>query len=127
MDEQVSVFRGRLVLIRLVLTGIPVFWLSLVPIPVSILDKLIKVIFSYLWGTTSNYKKFHLADWQLLAHPTSLGGCEIKHFPSFSLSLIMKCFWLVINSDGIWNHLISAKYLKNRPLSSWLREKNFKN
>ena len=43
---------GRLVLIRSVLSSIQVFWLSLVPIPSSILEKLRKLIFSFLWGSS---------------------------------------------------------------------------
>ena len=37
----------------------------------------------------------------------------------------MKSFWLALNSNGIWHHLISIKYLKNRPIHTWLREKIF--
>ena len=32
---------------------------------------------------------------------------------------------MVLNSSGIWNKLISVKYLKNRPVHIWLREKRF--
>ena len=64
-------------------------------------------------------------DWKSLAFPISQGGWGIKHLPSFSLSLRMKSFWLVLNSSGIWNKLISVKYLKNRPIHTWLREKIF--
>ena len=42
---------GRLVLIRSVLSSMPVYWMALVPIPTSILDKLRKMIFSFLWGS----------------------------------------------------------------------------
>ena len=83
------------------------------------------MIFSFLWGSTSKTKKFHLVDWHLLARPISHGGWGIKHLPSFSLSLRMKRFWLVLNSNGIWNHLIAVKYLKNKPLHIWLKDKNF--
>ena len=116
---------GHLVLIRSVLSSIPVYWMALVPIPSSILDKVIKLIFSFLWGSSSKIKKFHLADWHVLARPTSLGGWGIKHLPSFSLSLRMKSFWLALQSKGIWHLLISIKYLKNKPLHSWFREKRF--
>ena len=37
----------------------------------------------------------------------------------------MKRFWLAINSKGIWNLLIAVKYLKNKPLHIWFKEKNF--
>ena len=116
---------GHLVLIRSVLSSIPVYWLSLFPIPATILDKLRKFIFTFLWGSSANIKKFHLANWKLLPRPFFLGGWGIKHLPSFSLSLRMKSFWLVFNSFGIWNNLISVKYLKNRPVHTWLREKRF--
>ena len=116
---------GRLVLIRAVLSSMPVYWMDLVPIPSSILDKLRKVIFSFLWGSSDKTKKFHLVDWHLLARPTSHGGWGIKHLPSFSLSLRMKSFWLAVNSTGIWNLLLTTKYMKNKPFHLWLRDKNF--
>ena len=114
---------GRLVLIQSVLSSIPVYWMALVPIPSSILDKLRKMIFSFFGGSSSKSKKIHLADWHLLARPTSHGGWGIKHLPSFSLSLRMKIFWLALKIKGIWHLLISVKYLKNKPLHSWFREK----
>ena len=116
---------GRLVLIRAVLSSMPVYWMALVSIPCSILDKLRELNFSFLWGSSSKAKKFHLVDWQLLARPTSHGGWGIKHLPSFSLSLRMKIFWLALNSKGIWNRLIIVKYLKNKPVHLWFKEKNF--
>ena len=116
---------GRLVLIRLVLTSIPVYWFSLFPIPASIIDRLRKLIFSFLWGSSTNKSKFHLMNWKELARPISQGGWGIKHLPSFSLALRLKSFWLVLNNSGIWNKLISVKYLKNRPVHIWLREKIF--
>ena len=109
---------GRLVLIRSVLSSLPVFWMALVPIPSSILDKLRKLIFSFLWGSSSKHKKFHLVDWHLLARPTSLGGWGIKHLPSFSISLRLKILWITLNNNGIWHQLLSVKYMKKQPLHS---------
>ena len=53
---------GRLVLVPFVLTSLPVYWCALFPIPSSILDKLRKLIFSFLWGSSALKKKFHLID-----------------------------------------------------------------
>ena len=111
---------GRLVLIRSVLSSFPIYWMALVLIPQSILDKLRQLIFSFLWGSSSKNKKFHLIDWHLLARPTSMGGWGIKHLPNFSLSLRLKSFWIALNSNGIWHQLLSVKYLKKLPLHSWL-------
>ena len=92
---------GCLVLIRSVLSSLPLYWMALVPIPSSILDKLKKLIFSFLWGSSAKQKKFHLVDWHLLARPISLGGWGIKHLPSFSLSLRLKSFWNALNNNEI--------------------------
>ena len=70
---------GRLILIRAVLTSMPVYWLDLVPIPKLILDKLRNFIFSFLWGSSAEKRKYHLVDWLSLLQPTSLGGWGIKN------------------------------------------------
>ena len=48
---------GRLVLIRSVLSSIPVYWMALIPIPYSILDNLRKLIFSFLWASSTKKRK----------------------------------------------------------------------
>ena len=69
---------GHLVLSKLVLSSLPVYWMALVPIPRSILDKIRRMIFSFLWGSSTKKKKFHLVDWHIIASSTSLGGWGIK-------------------------------------------------
>ena len=103
---------GRLVLIKAVLISFPVYWMALVHVPKSILDKLRSLIFSFLWGSSADSKKYHLVDWMSLYKPTSLSGWGIKHLGWFSLSLRLKRLWLAINGNGIWYNLLTEKYLK---------------
>ena len=65
---------GRLILIRYVLSEIPVYWFSLARIPRSILNKLIKCFSTFLWGGTRNKHKLHLVDWTKLSRPFSYEG-----------------------------------------------------
>ena len=65
---------GRLVLIKAVLTSMPVYWMALVPIPKSILGKLKSMIFAFLWGSSGNKKKYNLVDWLSLSKPIDQGG-----------------------------------------------------
>ena len=53
---------GRFVLIRAILTSLPVYWFALAPIPVSILNKMRQLIFSFLSGSSKNKFHFHLVD-----------------------------------------------------------------
>ena len=99
--------------------------MALVPIPNSILHKLKKLIFSFLWGSTADKRKYHLVDWLSLSRPTSLGGWGIKHLGWFSLFLRLKSFWMALNGTGIWYQLLSTKYLKNHSVVTWIRQKSF--
>jgi hypothetical protein len=54
---------GRLVLIKAVLISQPVFWMSLAPIPSSILNRLCQLIYSFLWSGGKVKKHFHLCNW----------------------------------------------------------------
>ena len=65
---------GRLILIRYVLSGIPIYWFSLARIPRSIMSKLRQCIFTFLWGGTANKHKLHLVDWKILSRTFSLMG-----------------------------------------------------
>ena len=116
---------GRLVLIRAVLTNLPVYWFSLSPIPVSILKKMRQLIFAFLWGSSKNKFRFHLVDWQNLAMPSVYAGWGIKNIHWFSISLRLRILWWALKGTGIWNQVISTKYLKHQTLVAWLRKKNF--
>ena len=116
---------GRLVLIRAVLTSLPVYWLAFASIPVSILNKMRQMIFSFLWGSSKNKFCFHLVDWQTLAMPFDSRGWGIKNLHQFSISLRLRSIWWVLKGTGIWHQFISTKYLKHQTLAAWLRNKNF--
>ena len=61
----------------------------------------------------------------MLARPLAFGGWGIKHLPWFSVSLSLSSFWKALNGSGIWNHVLSAKYLKEKSLADWFRGKHF--
>ena len=58
---------GRLVLVKAVLTSIPVYWMGLAPLPVSILQKLRSMMFNFLWGSSAISFKYHLTNWKDLS------------------------------------------------------------
>ena len=112
-----------MVLIKVVLTSLPVYWMALVPLPKSILGKLKSMIFFFLWGSLGNKKKYHLVDWLSLSKPIAQGGWGIKNLDWFSTSLRLKFFWLALCGNGLWFKLLSVKYLKKRTIFSWIRSK----
>ena len=53
---------GRLVLVQTVLSRLPIYLLALAPIPVSVLDRLRRLTFAFLWGSSGVNNKYHLAN-----------------------------------------------------------------
>ena len=116
---------GILVLVKSVLMGLAVYWLSLAWMPSTILTYIKCYIFKFVWGNTTRDHKYHLVDWLTISRPYELGGWNIKNIEWFSLALCSKSLWLVLNGDGFWSQIIKHKYLKNLPVDVWIRQQYF--
>ena len=114
---------GRLLLITAVLQGILVYWFSLFKVLKGIIDKMRKMIFHFLWAGKQKSFKFHLVEWEAISKPQFLGGWGIKNLSFFNLALCAKCISRCLFDNGLWGKVIRVKYLKNIPLSIWLRNK----
>ena len=112
-------------LVKVVLTGLAVYWLTLARMPQSILNFLRRAIFNFLWGSSSSKSKIHLVDWHLISRPFEMGGWNILNLEWFSKALRLKCFWMVLQGNGIWSTIISFKYLKNRSMVEWICSRTF--
>jgi hypothetical protein len=92
---------GRFTLVKSVLEGQPVYWMALAAIPVSILEKIRKLMFNFLWSGEEGKKHFHLCSWELLAKPKHLGGWGIRNLFLFNSALATNS--LVASPDERWN------------------------
>ena len=99
--------------------------MGLAPIPIYVLNKLRGLTFAFLWGSSRDKHRYHLTSWEHFSCPKDSSGWGIKNLHWFSIALRLKFFWSALNSTGIWNLLLSAKYMRNLPVHTWLREKNF--
>ena len=68
---------GQLILVKAVLTGLVVYWLTLARMPQSILNFLRCTIFNFLWGSSSGKSKNHLVHCHLTSRPYEMGGWNI--------------------------------------------------
>lgn len=119
---------GRLILVKSVLIGIPIYWLSLHRIPVSILSRLRRLFFNFLWTGAADRRKLILTKWESIVLPTDHSGWGIRNLTYFGIALRMKSFWRSLFGTTSWSKVISAKYL-NGDAIRWLRNpvKKFSN
>jgi hypothetical protein len=112
---------GSYILIKSVLESLPIYWLALAYVPISILNKIRQNIFSFLW---TGYKKkncFHLCKWELLSKPKQYGGWGFQNLYLSYRALASNTLWRVLMKPGIWNKVIKDKYLPHAQVVDWLR------
>jgi hypothetical protein len=112
---------GRYVQIKVVLESIPVFWMSLVHIPATILTSLRQLMFSFLWTGSKKNKGVHLSKWEVLSKPKMMGGWGLKNMPLFYKAIMANTMWRILTKPGLWNRVITAKYLRHIPVHLWIR------
>ena len=81
---------SRLVLIKLVLEEILVYWMSLAWIPKSILEKTRKICAKFLWIGKKKHLILPWVKWDQIARPKSMGGWGIKNINLFAKALATK-------------------------------------
>ncbi|GMJ01570.1 hypothetical protein HRI_003826200 [Hibiscus trionum] len=124
-------FSGRLVMIKSVLASIPIYYMSLFPLPSAVLKNLNQIMANFLWGGSSSSKKIHWSKWEVVCRPYCLGGLGVRDLAFQNRALLCKWMWkFSSDKDGMWKKVMCAKYnLEHRMLfpsdcspakSSWL-------
>ena len=112
---------GRLILLNSILGVLPIYWLSLMKIPTSILHRIISLMFNFLWAGSFEKKSIHLENWKLLSHPFANSGWNIEDLKFFNEVLMLKNLWNVLMGNGLWSCVIKEKYLNHLSVTDWLR------
>ena len=74
---------GMLVLLKYVLEGIPIYWVTMAYIPSGVHEHIQKICFIFLWPRNHDKKTFHWVSWSRLTLPKSTvdgGSSIIYHF-----------------------------------------------
>eukprot|EP00253_Pinus_taeda_P032656 PITA_32656 len=114
---------GRTILIKAVLSGLPIYQYVVMMAPASIHKHMELIMRSFLWqGGKQDTKKFSLVNWGQVSLPYDKGGLSIK-IPSFSNQAMgLKLIWKLISSKGSWwVEAVKRKYLSG-PSSNILNE-----
>jgi hypothetical protein len=91
--------------------------LSIYPAPKSVIRNLDLFRKRLLWQGDSQTKKMHLVNWNKVCSPKSLGGLGVLNLGYMNDALLTKWLWNLENSNGLWQSIITEKYIKGKPLS----------
>ena len=103
---------GRSTLICSCLNNSPIYQMSVYMCPKTISEKIDKIRRTFFWQGGGTKKKYHLVKWVNITKPKDKGGLGIKDLRTMNISLLCKWWWKAENGTGIWQEIVSKKYLK---------------
>lgn len=124
-------FGGRLILLKYVLTALPVYALSFFKAPTCIISSIESLFNKIFWGGGEEKRKISWVRWDSLSMRKEYGGLGVKRLREFNIALLGKWCWrLLLERDDLWRKVLVARYgvedggLEDggRSCSSWWRE-----
>jgi hypothetical protein len=84
---------GRLILVKLVLEAIPIYWMYLFFIPKGILEKIEQLSDNFVWSISRKKRGIALVKWYVVSIPKHMRGWVLKNIHYFKKYLVSKCVW----------------------------------
>jgi hypothetical protein len=81
---------SRVTLIKITLSNLPTYFLSLFPIPTSVTNHIEKLHQDFLWGGLRDELKYHLVSWSKVCSPIFEGGLGNRNLRIFNRALLGK-------------------------------------
>nr|ABD28747.2 Putative non-LTR retroelement reverse transcriptase, related [Medicago truncatula] len=124
-------FGGRLILLKSVLTALPVYALSFFKAPSGIISSIESLFNKFFWGGGEEKRKISWVRWDTLSLRKEYGGLGVTRLREFNIALVGKWCWrLLLEREALWRKVLVARYgvadggLEDgaRSCSSWWRE-----
>jgi len=100
-----------LVLLNSVLSSLPMFMMSFFEIPKGVVKNLDHFRSRFFWQGSSDKHKYRLAKCDILCRPKDQGGLGILDLQLQNKCLLSKWIINLLNIEGMWQNLLSNKYL----------------
>ncbi|XP_024626821.1 uncharacterized protein [Medicago truncatula] len=102
---------GRLVLLKSVLSSIPVYFLSFFKAPSGIISTLDSIFINFFLGGGEDSRRISWIKWDNICLNKENGSLGVKRLREFNISLSGKWVWRVLEDrESLWNMVLRAKY-----------------
>ncbi|KAH1266244.1 putative ribonuclease H protein [Glycine max] len=102
---------GRITLINVVLTALPLFYLSFFRAPSAVINRLTVIQRNFLWGGNLEGKKIAWVAWSQVCASRERGGLGIKDIKALNNALLIKWKWFMFQqTDQLWSRILISKY-----------------
>lgn len=102
---------GRLVLIKSVLSTIPIYAMNTVKLPAAVCGKIDKINHNFLWSGSKNNNATYLTNWDTVCKKKEKCGLGSKQARPMNMALLTKLSWRVKEEqNSLWVRTIRSKY-----------------
>eukprot|EP00253_Pinus_taeda_P033675 PITA_33675 len=104
---------GRTILIKAILSALPIYQFATTLAPASIHKHMELIIRIFLWqGGKHDTKKFSLVKWSKVILPLAKGGLGVRVPRLVNIAMGFKLIWRILSERGAWwTEIIKRKYL----------------
>jgi len=104
-------FGDHLVLLKSVLSSLPVYFLSFFKSPAGIISSIEYIFKKKNWGGCEENRKIAWINWESICTPKDVGGLGVRRIGAFNLSLLGKWCWRMLTAkEGLWYRVLKARY-----------------
>nr|ABN05720.1 RNA-directed DNA polymerase (Reverse transcriptase) [Medicago truncatula] len=104
-------FGGRLILVKSVLSALPVYALSFFKAPAGTISSIDSILSKFFWGGSEDLRKISWVGWQRVCKRKEYGGLGVRRLREFNEALLGKWCWrLLVDRGGLWYRVLVARY-----------------
>ncbi|CAN1778684.1 Putative ribonuclease H protein At1g65750 [Linum perenne] len=95
-------FGGRVTLLKSVLSGLPIYFMSLFKAPSQVIKENREYTEAFLWASELQKNKLHWIAWEVVKAPRSKGGLGFQDLKSLNTALLGKWAWRFAVERNAW-------------------------
>ena len=104
-------FGGRLILIKYVMSSLPVYAISFFKAPTCIISSIESLFNKFFWGGSEDHRKISWISWNKICVSKEVGGLGVRRMREFNLALLGKWCWrMLVEREGLWYRVLVACY-----------------
>lgn len=108
-------YGGRLILLKSVLSSLPVYALSFFRAPAGIISSIESILINFFWGGGEDNRKIAWVDWNSICMSKEVGGLGVRILKEFNIALLAKWCWrCLVDREGLWFKVLLSRYGEER-------------
>ena len=105
-------FAGRLILVKHVLSSIPLHIALVIPLPSKTCLHIERLMRNFLWGADPSNSRCHFVRWDKICLPKAEGSLGLRRLKDLNEACMLRLGWSAATEASLWADWFSTRYCK---------------